>query len=221
MKKLFYFSAMALSISLFIYSCEKENVTSGENITQKGELNAKSGNPNTNADPNGNAVGFFELDLPKEIRNHTLFKDEDLLDYEEYKHLIENDELSNISEVEITNQQGEPVSGEIRVTYNTTRGQIQMIEASEKLRREAGINEGYLTRLSRDPNIDLIDIIDQASPEAACELACQESYRENVFHCSPEDEFCRKHEWKMYRKCSFSCSLDKLKGWFKNITIGG
>ncbi|MEX1192926.1 MAG: hypothetical protein WEA99_13230 [Brumimicrobium sp.] len=37
MKKLFYFSAMALSVSMFIYSCEKEEIETNEpaNVTKK------------------------------------------------------------------------------------------------------------------------------------------------------------------------------------------
>lgn len=212
MKNLFIFGAMALTVGMFMYSCEKEEIKSDEKTAQKSDVTGKAGNAN----PNANAVGFFELDLPDEIRDFVFVKDEDLLDYEEFKHLIETDEFTNTAEVEVENKKGELVSGEIRVTYNTTRGQIQKIEAGESLRREAGINEGYLTRLSRDPNIDIIDIIEPASPQAACQMACQDSYRKNVFECPPSDEFCRKTEWKMYRKCVRGCYIRALRNIFRN-----
>ena len=52
MKKLFYFSAMALAVSLFIYSCEKEDIkVEDQKLHQKDDsINAKSSNTSNSHD---------------------------------------------------------------------------------------------------------------------------------------------------------------------------
>ena len=47
MKKLFYFSAMALAVSLFIYSCEKEVGDEQHSLSKEDDISTKYGNPNS------------------------------------------------------------------------------------------------------------------------------------------------------------------------------
>lgn len=137
MKKLIIFGAMALTVGMFIYSCEKEEITVDDTASKNKNsesIDAKVGNAN----PNGNAVGFFELDLPSQLKEVNLTKDSDLEDYDLYKDLINETEFTEEIVVTRNDKKGNEVEGKLKVSFNSTEGKITRIEASENLRRETG-----------------------------------------------------------------------------------
>lgn len=64
-------------------------------------------------------------------------------------------------------------------------------------------NTGAMTSFFDNQNNIYKDTIILESAAAACQMICQDSYRENVKNC---DRFiCRYREWRMYRKCVRGC----------------
>ena len=72
MKKIIIFGAMALTVGMFIYSCEKEEIKSDEKTTQKSEnFNAKSAsNANSNANLPDDIITPAFWDIFEPIRVH-------------------------------------------------------------------------------------------------------------------------------------------------------
>ena len=225
MKKLFIFGAMALSLSIFISSCEKDEVRkekpSDSIDNEKGDSFEKKG-----ANPNENARGFYELNLPKEITDLEFGRYDELIDFDLY---FSEDDLSEedfIFEKEVISldKDGNQVNGTIQVKHNPLRGKIERISVCETLRGEAGFNRGILVKAAKNPNIDLNldDLIDQAQPGARCEIACQEAYSNNTTGCGG-DEDCLKKAWRMYKRCSRTCTIDAfgraIRDWAVTICI--
>ena len=214
MKKIIKFGAMALTIGMLIYSCEKEEIESKETTPEnKEEVNTKSVNKKPIT------VGFFELELPSQVREVNLIKDSDLEDYDLYKDLISETEITEEILITREDKKGREVEGRLKVSFNSAEGKITQIEASDNLRRETGLSRAYLVQLFNNSNIDINeDLIELASDAADCHMICQDSYRENSYNCQGDPQ-CMSGEWTMYRRCSRGCTWESIKGWFNRISF--
>lgn len=215
MKKLIYFAAMALTVNMFITSCEKEVENNQASEKEKEDLATNK------AIPSENAKGFFELDLPNEIRNLEFGKYEDLEGFDLYFNEDHIDETDFIHETGITVQdrKGNEVSGKLRIHHNPMNGRLVRFEVSDNLRKEAGLNRGHLTALFNNPNsnLDNDDIKELAAGGADCHMTCQNSYRDNLSDCDYDG--CANKEWRMYKRCSRGCTWESIKGWFNRIAL--
>ena len=208
MKKLFIFGAMALSLSIFISSCEKDEIKTDENTSDSLEEN-KGLVAKNNANPNSNAPEYFELKVPRALKSEvTIIKNEDLIGFDQIGASITEEIETDTVLITLPGKQGESVDGFFLFHHNTYEGKIVGIDASTNLRSQTDLNSASLMKFAKDGLLDDIidDLIELAKdPVADCHMTCQDSYRENVDDCG-DDSVCNRREWRMYKKCARGCT---------------